>query len=170
MSQNHLLLNRASFPLFQAYSVVRFLGCVLLLGLFGCGDKTPQTRSSYPNSSGKRLAQTKDTGPGYVEQTENAEDRAETVRRVCTRKASSDLPQCWSDEAERKKNRKFETRIGLMLSISPQGKAEKIDVVSPQPEMNELERCVVDAARTWNFPDGATTAVVRCDFFLRSSQ
>lgn len=153
------------------------LGGVLLAALViqaGCDDKSPQTRSggAQLRTSGKGGSTTQQVAPGggYVEQSENAEDRAESVRRVCQRKASSDLPLCWSAEVDRSKNRKLEARIGIMLSVSPQGKADKVDVISPQPELSHLEQCVVDAARSWSYPDGTATALVRCDFYLRSSQ
>lgn len=153
------------------------LGGVLLAALVlsaGCDEKSPQTRTSSGQlrTSGKSGTSTQQMAPGggYVEQSENAQDRAESVRRVCQRKASSDLPLCWSAEVDRSKNRKLEARIGIMLSVSPQGKADKVDVISPQPELSNLEQCVVDAARSWSYPDGTATALVRCDFYLRSSQ
>jgi len=140
-----------------------------VLSQAGCEEKNPQVRSSRTQirTGGKNPQQ---PGPGYTEQSENAEDRAEAVRRVCTRKASSELPLCWSSEVERTKNRKFEARVGVMLTVTPQGRAEQVEVVSPQPELQQLEQCVADAARSWIFPEGTATALVRCDFFLRSSQ
>jgi hypothetical protein len=162
-------------PYRQFNRLGRGLGGVLLASLVllsGCDDKAPQRRTS---STALRTGQgTKEVqqapGGGYVESSENAQDRAEAVNRVCHRKASSDLPSCWSAEVDRTKNRKLEARIGVMLTISPQGKAEKVDLISTQPELHSLEQCVVEAARSWSYPDGTATALVRCDFFLRSSQ
>jgi hypothetical protein len=109
-------------------------------------------------------------GGGYVESSENAAERGEAIRRVCTRKMSSELPICWSAEVERTKNRKLEVNIGVMLTISPAGKAVSVDVLSPKPDQQSLEQCVVDAVRNWSFPEGTETASMQCHFFLRSSQ
>ncbi len=159
----------------QSLSAKRGLGGVLvcsLVLLLGCDEKTPQTRQS---SASLRTGSVK-TGPqqapggGYVETSENAAERSEAVSRVCKRKASSDLPSCWSAEVERTKDRKMEARIGLMLTITPDGRAEKVEVIFPQAQMQSIEQCVVDAARSWIYPEGTATAMVRCDFHLRSSQ
>ncbi len=159
----------------QSLSAKRRLGGVLVCSLVllgGCDEKTPQTRTSTaPLRTGSvKSGPQQAPGGGYVESSENAAERADAVSRVCKRKASSDLPTCWSAEVERTKNRKLEARIGLMLRITPDGKAEQVDVVSPQPELQSLEQCVADAARGWIYPEGTATATVRCDFNLRSSQ
>lgn len=175
MQSSHLCL---SFSQRLSHRVGRSvgLGGVLLAAVVlsaGCDEKSPQTRQSTASlrSSGKSGGTVQQApGGGYVESSENAQDRAEAVRRVCQRKASSDLPSCWSAEVDRTKNRKLEARIGLMLSVSPAGKAEKVEVISPVAEQQTIEQCVADAARGWSYPDGTETATVRCDFFLRSSQ
>jgi hypothetical protein len=154
----------------------RGCGGVLFAALLfwgGCDDKSPQRRSGTASvrTAGKGGSQVQQApGGGYVESSENAAERGEAIRRVCTRKMSSELPTCWSAEVERTKNRKLEVNIGVMLTISPAGKAEKVEVLSPKPDQQSLEQCVVDAVRNWSFPEGTETASMQCHFFLRSSQ
>ncbi|MBL8633673.1 MAG: hypothetical protein JNM40_10645 [Myxococcales bacterium] len=160
----------------QSLSAKRGLGGVLVCALVllgACDDKSPQTRqSTAPLRSGSVKTSTPPQAPGggYVESSENATERSAAVERFCKRKASIEPINCWMAEVERTHNRKLDARIALMLYITPDGRAEKVEVSSPQPELQSLEQCVADAARSWSYPEGTSNATVRCDFHLRSSQ
>lgn len=139
------------------------LGMTLGAGLAGCAEENPSVR---PTPVRARPAPQKAVDTPTVE---NAEDRAEEIRRVCNRKANTELPRCWSEEFDRTKNRKFSTQIDVMLTISPDGRAQDVEVLSPKPERKEIEQCVAESARSWSFPSGQTVAPVQCSFFLQSS-
>lgn len=144
--------------------------CSILLLIFGCSD-APQTRSGQTQAVRKSSGKSSQPAPtGYTEMSENAAEREEAVRKVCQRKASGEIAGCWMEEVERTKNRQLQARIGLMLTISPQGRAVNVEVMSPQAELKSIEQCVADAARSWNYPEGTATALVRCEFHVRSSQ
>lgn len=143
--------------------VLAIWGVCLGAGLFGCAEDKPAVR---PTPLQARAAK-----PAAVDTptVENAEERAEEIRRVCNRKANTELPRCWSDEYDRTKNRKFSAQIDVMLTISPSGQAQDVEVLSPRPERKEIEQCVAELARGWTFPSGQTVAPVQCSFFLQSS-
>jgi hypothetical protein len=145
-------------------AVVRALAFVFLGASLGaCADDKPAVR---PTPSRARPSKPVQVDTPTVE---NAEDRAEEIRRVCNRKASSELPRCWSEEFDRTKNKKFVGNVNVMLTISPSGEAQDVEVLNPKPELKEFEKCVADAARSWTYPSGQTVAPVQCDFFLQSS-
>ena len=96
-----------------------------------------------------------------------ARERAEAIRRVCNRKASTDLGRCWSDEAGRKQDPKFEARINLTITVSREGSATEVKVLNPSSENRTLEQCVVDSAKSWTYPSGQTEVPVQCGFYLR---
>jgi hypothetical protein len=144
--------------------VVRALALVWLgVGLIACAEEAPVVRSSESRRPVKK------PGPVDTPTVENADDRAEEIRRVCNRKASSELTRCWSEEYDRTKNRKFAAQVNVMLTISPSGQAQEVEVLGPKPELKEFEKCIVESARSWTYPTGQTVAPVQCDFFLQSS-
>lgn len=145
-------------------ATLALLGACLGAGLMGCAEDKPSVRP--PTAVRSRPAQ---QGAIETPTVENAEERAEEIRRVCNRKASTELPRCWSEEFDRTKNRKFSTQIDVMLTISPDGRAQDVEVLSPKPDRKEIEQCVAELAKGWSFPSGQTVSPVQCSFFLQSS-
>ncbi len=139
--------------------------CGLAAGLYGCAETKDESR---PNPAPMRVRQAK---PAAVDTptVENADDRSEEIRRVCNRKASVELPRCWSEEYDRSKDRKFKGNVDVVLTISPSGQAQDVEVLNPNAEHKEFEKCVTDAARGWSYPSGQTVSPVQCHFFLQSS-
>ena len=149
-----------------ARTVIKGLAvCWLVAGLYGCAEDKDAVR---PSPAPMR---TRPAKPAQVDTptVENADDRSEDIRRICNRKASVELPRCWSEEYDRSKDRKFKGNVDVVLTISPSGQAQDVEVLNPNPEHKEFEKCVTDAARSWNYPTGQTVAPVQCHFFLQSS-
>lgn len=145
----------------------RFCGVGLLfaaLAFAGCAEDKPTVRQTAP-------LRVRPSKPTFQETPtlENADDRAEDVRRICNRKASTELPRCWSDEVERTNNKQLTVSVKLMITVSPEGKAIDVTVLEPVPAQATLEKCVADAAAGWIYPTGQTASPVQCNFFLRSS-
>ncbi|MFO0577007.1 MAG: AgmX/PglI C-terminal domain-containing protein [Polyangia bacterium] len=141
------------------------IGVSLLGGVAGCSEPQQSVRryQPAPTSRPSGQAQTFTETPT----TENYEERAEAIRRVCNRKASTDLGRCWSDEAGRKQDPKFEARINLTITVSPEGAATEVKVLNPSSENRTLEQCVIDSAKSWTYPSGQTEVPVQCGFYLR---
>jgi len=101
---------------------------------------------------------------------ENAEERAEDIRKVCNRKAttSPDLGRCWQAESERIGGKKFEAQFRLMLYVQPDGTVSDLNILNPQDERKDLEKCVMEAVKSWPFPTGQTVSPVQCNFFMRA--
>ncbi len=138
--------------------------CLGLFGLSGCATDEPQQKRSTPRAY-------KNQTPGQTDTptVENTEERGEDIRKVCTRKAqtSSDMSRCWMSESERRGAKKFEVEIRVMLLVSPEGKAQEVNVLNPQAEYKDLEACIVDTVKSWDFPTGQTVAPAQCNFLLR---
>jgi len=138
-----------------------------LAGAGGCAEEPKQVRPTPRpyKAQTQTQAQTQTDTPTV----ENTEERAEEVRRVCNRKAttSTDLSRCWMEESERRGAKKFEVEVRLMLLVSPEGKAQEVNVLNSTAEFKQLEGCVADAVRGWSFPTGQTVAPAQCNFILR---
>lgn len=132
--------------------------------LFGCSDEPQQVKPTQRPFRGQTQTQQTDTPT-----VENTEERGEEIRRVCSRKAqtSTDIGRCWMEESERRGAKKFEAEVKLMLLVSPEGKAQEINVLNSTAEFKALEGCVIEAVRGWNFPSGQTVAPAQCNFLLR---
>lgn len=96
-------------------------------------------------------------------------DRIEEIRRICTRKAGSAVPRCWSSEYDRTHNRKYTAQVTLMIVVAPEGQATDVQVIAREGTTPELEKCLIDEARAWTYPSGSVPAPVNCSFFLQSS-
>jgi len=143
--------------------VLVVFGLCLGAGFYGCAEDKDAVR---PTPNRPRPAKPAQVDTPTVE---NADDRSEEIRRVCNRKAHVELPRCWSEEYDRSKDRKFRANVNVMLTISPSGAAQDVEVLNPVPEHKEFEKCVTDAAKGWTYPTGQTVAPVQCSFFLQSS-
>jgi hypothetical protein len=143
--------------------VLTVAGVCLLAGLSGCAEDKDAVRPTPMRARPPKPAAV-DTPT-----VENADDRSEEIRRVCNRKAHVELPRCWSEEYDRSKDRKFRGNVNVMLTISPSGEAQDVEVLNPVPEHKEFEKCVTDAAKSWSYPTGQTVAPVQCSFYLQSS-
>lgn len=107
--------------------------------------------------------------PAYETPTvENTEERAEEVRKVCTRKAqtSSDMGRCWMQESERIGGKKFDAEIRINLLIGPDGHAQDATVANSGAR-KDLEACVLDVVKGWSYPSGQTVVPTQCTFVLR---
>jgi hypothetical protein len=131
--------------------------------LLGCSEEPKQVKPTSRPYRGQTQVQS-DTPT-----VENTEERGEEIRRVCSRKAqtSTDISRCWMEESERRGAKKFDVQLNLQLLVSPDGKAQEINVINSTAEFKVLEGCVADAVRTWNFPTGQTMAPAQCNFLLR---
>ena len=136
----------------------------VVAGLSGCAEEKDSVRPSPPMRPRGAKPAAVDTPT-----VENADDRSEEIRRVCSRKASVELPRCWSEEYDRTKDRKFKGNVDVVLTITPSGQAQEVEVLNPNPAHSEFEKCVSDSARGWTYPSGQTLAPVQCHFFLQSS-
>lgn len=140
------------------------IGVLVLGGLSACAEpqqsvKRYQPAPVTPRSSTPEVVETPSR--------ENYEERAEAIRRVCNRKAGTELGRCWSDEAGRRKDPKFEARITVEITVSPGGSATAVKVLNPSSDQRTLEQCIIDSAMSWSYPDGQTEVPVQCPFFLR---
>jgi hypothetical protein len=131
--------------------------------LWSCADEPKQVKPTSRPYKGQPQTQT-DTPT-----VENTEERGEDIRRVCSRKAqtSTDISRCWMEESERRGAKKFDVELKLGLLVSPEGKAQEVNVLNSTAEFKALEACVVEAVRGWNFPSGQTMAPAQCNFLLR---
>lgn len=155
---------RSMLSTFTVAKALALWGVCLGAGLSGCAEENPSVRPTPVRSRPAKPAAV-DTPT-----VENADDRAEGIRHVCNRKASTELSRCWSEEFDRTRNNKFSAQINVMLTVSPSGQAQEVEVLNPQPSRKELEQCVTESAKSWTFPSGQTVAPVQCSFFLQSSQ
>lgn len=141
-------------------------GALLLCAgmMLGCTEEPKQVKPTARPYRGQVQPTQTDTPT-----VENTEERGEEIRRVCSRKAqtSTDLSRCWMEESERRGAKKFEVEVKMMLLVSPEGKAQEINVLNSNNEFKTLEGCVVEAVRGWNFPSGQTVAPAQCNFYLR---
>jgi len=130
----------------------------------GCSDEPKQVKPTPRPYRGQQTQVQSDTPT-----VENTEERGEEIRRVCSRKAqtSTDISRCWMEESERRGAKKFDAQLNLQLLVSPEGKAQEINVINSTAELKTLEGCVVEAVRSWNFPTGQTVAPAQCNFLLR---
>jgi outer membrane biosynthesis protein TonB len=141
------------------------IGVSLLGGVAGCSEPQQSVRRYQPAPSARPSGQAQTYADTPT--TENYEERAEAIRRVCNRKAGTDLGRCWSDEAGRKQDPKFEARVNLTITVSPGGSATDVKVLNPSSELRTLEQCIVDSAKSWTYPTGQTEVPVQCGFYLR---
>jgi hypothetical protein len=113
--------------------------------------------------------QTQQATPADTPTVENTEERAADIRRVCDRKArtGTDISRCWSEESERRGSKKFDVEVRVMLLVAPSGKAQEANVLNSTPEGKQLEACIVEAVKGWDFPTGETVAPAQCNFILR---
>jgi TonB family protein len=65
--------------------------------------------------------------------------------------------------------KKFEAQVSLLIVVAPDGKAQEVKVVSSSAKSRDLETCLVEAARSWSYPEGKVAAPVHCSFYLKSS-
>jgi hypothetical protein len=139
--------------------------CLGSAALYGCSDDSQQVRRTSRPYRAPAASQTSTDTPTV----ENTEERGEEVRKVCNRKAqtSSDMSRCWMSESERRGAKKFEAEIKIMLLVSPDGKAQEVNVLNSTPEFKDLESCIVDVVKSWDFPSGQTVAPAQCNFLLR---
>jgi hypothetical protein len=140
------------------------IGVLVLGGLSACAEPQQSVKRYQPDPV-RRTAPT----PEVVEtpSRENYEERAEAIRRVCNRKASTDLGRCWSDEAGRRKDPRFEARVTIEITVAPSGSASAVKVLNSSGDLRTLEQCIIDSAKSWSYPDGQTEVPVQCPFFLR---
>lgn len=156
-------MSSRSARLFLSGALLLGLG-VGVAGLGGCADEPKQVRPT-PRPYNKPTEPTQTDTPTV----ENTEERGEEVRKVCSRKAqtSSDMSRCWMQEAERRGGKKFEAEVRLMLYVSPEGRAQEVNVLNPVAEMGQLEACIVEAVKGWSYPSGQTVVPAQCSFHLR---
>ena len=138
---------------------------VLVLSAGGCAEEKQVVRQP-PSAPYVKPVQVQTDTPTV----ENAEDRAEDIRKVCSRKASTspDLGRCWMNESQRLGGKKFEAAFNVMLYVQPDGTVSETNLLNPAAERKELEQCVLDAIKSWPFPTGQTVAPVQCNFYLRA--
>lgn len=131
--------------------------------LCGCAEEPKQVR---PTPRPYQAAPQTSTDTPTVE---NTEERGAEIRRVCNRKAqtSSDLSRCWMAESERRNAKKFEAELKLSLLVSPEGRAQEVTVINSNADYKDLEACIVDIVKSWDFPSGQTMAPAQCNFLLR---
>lgn len=139
-----------------------FLG---ISGLAGCAEEPKQVRKAPQPYRAAARTETQTETPTV----ENSEERGEEVRKVCSRKAqtSTDISRCWMEESERRGAKKFEVEVKLMLLVSPDGRAQEINVLNSNADFKQLEACVIDAVKGWSFPTGQTVVPAQCNFYLR---
>lgn len=142
-------------------------GPLLVAGLgfvsIGCPEEEPIKRTPPP------YVKRTEPQPVYAQSQEDGQDRSQEVQRVCKRKAAIELPRCWQEEHDRTQNRKLAVYLNVSMIISPDGRANSVQVTNPTPNLSQLERCVVEAAQGWQYPSGESATPVQCIFFLQSS-
>ncbi len=129
---------------------MRMLGIVMVgLAVIGCGETAPAPRQrsttpvvSQDNSSGDEAA--------------HDPERQNATERVFARKAI-ELQECWSDEYNKSKNRKWETNLNIQVMVAPSGKASAVKVLQASSPNENVERCVEKTIAGWSFPEGRNT-------------
>jgi TonB family protein len=116
----------------------------------GCAESSGSTRSGGTTAEEQRTAQNANDAAAHDPERHDATDR------MFTRKAI-DLQNCWQDEYDRTKNRKWETDMTLQVMVSASGKASDVKVLKTSNPNAQVEQCVQKLVGNWNFPEGTST-------------
>jgi len=130
--------------------VIGWATMVMALGLAaGCADEQPARRQTSTTPVAEREGSSGDM-------TAMDPERQSSTERVFARK-TTELQQCWSDEYDRTKNRKWETDLNIQVMVGPSGRASAVKVLHASSPNQTVERCVEETVSGWSFPEGRGT-------------
>jgi hypothetical protein len=128
---------------------MRVLGLVMVVWVMGCGETAPATRQGGGTTAAQQGGDSSDPAAHDPE-------RHHATERVFARKAV-ELQECWVDEYNKTKNRKWETNMNIQVMVPPSGTGSSVKVLQSSNPNQAVETCVEKTIAGWSFPEGHST-------------
>jgi hypothetical protein len=121
--------------------------------------------SQYPPKQEQRYTIIKDpepvSNPGGVPPDKEAEIQLLLQQRDTT------IRRCYQDVLNDTNNRKLQGSVKLVITVGTAGKADAVKVVGGTLGNNDVETCLIETIKTFDFPQLATAGDVQHEFQFR---
>jgi len=119
---------------------IRFVGIATMVAM-GCAMNQPRQRLPPPTEA---------TGESVAEDVVPPE-KLEEIQLILQRK-QQDVAHCWTDEAERTKNRNLVIDVMFKLTIEREGRASDVQIMKNSISSKEFDSCLLTMVRGFDFP------------------
>ena len=126
-----------------ARSAFRTFSLVTVFAAAACGSSSSNTGPQQP-----RIIRNPEQ---QAEQGGIPSDKEAEIRLVLQNREPTAL-RCYTDELNERKDRKFEGVVQVLITIQPSGQASDVKIMSSTLASPEVEGCLVEKIRGFEFP------------------